>query len=56
MLARERKDLNRSFLSALRRVEKRTRLGADWTASDGTTQRFFDYVPKKATVGNPSAM
>jgi len=42
------KDLNRSLLSALRRTEKRTRLRAEWT-SDGTTERYFDYVLKKTT-------
>jgi hypothetical protein len=39
------RDVNRRLLSALRRVEKRTRLRAEWTAV-GTTYRFFDYVPK----------
>ena len=39
------RDVNRRLLSALRRVEKRTRLRAEWTAG-GTTYRFFDYVPK----------
>src|ERR1017187_8035714 len=43
------KDLNRSLLSALRRVEKKTRLRAEWTSDDGTTERFFDYVLKKTT-------
>lgn len=43
------KDLNRSLLSSLRRVEKRTRLRAEWTARDGTVYRFFDYVLKKET-------
>ena len=43
------KELNRSLLSALRRVEKKTRLRAEWTSSDGTTQRFFDYMLKKTT-------
>ena len=38
-------DLNRVLLSALRRVEKRTRWRAEWT-SEGTKERFFDYVPK----------
>jgi hypothetical protein len=41
------KELNRSLLSALRRVENKTRLRAEWTSGDGTTQRFFDYVLKK---------
>jgi hypothetical protein len=44
------KDLNRSLLSALRKVEKKTRLRAQWTATDGTTQSFFDYVLKKTTT------
>jgi len=39
------RDLNRDLLSALRRVERRTRLRAEWTAGR-TTERFFDYVPK----------
>jgi hypothetical protein len=43
------KDLNRVLLSTLRRVEKRTRLRAEWTSDDGTTERFFDYVLKKTT-------
>jgi len=38
------RDLNRSLLSDLRRVERRTRLRAAWTAG-GVTERFFDYVP-----------
>ena len=40
------KDLNRAILSALRKVEKRTRLRSEWTAEDGTVFRFFDYVLK----------
>jgi len=40
------KDLNRALLSALRRVEKKTRLRSEWTC-EGTTERFFDYVPKR---------
>jgi hypothetical protein len=39
------RELNRSLLSELRRVEKRTRLRAEWTGQ-GTIERFFDYVPK----------
>jgi len=45
------RDLNRELLSALRRVEKKTRLRAEWTSDDGTTQRFFDYALKKTTRG-----
>jgi hypothetical protein len=43
------KELNRTFLSALRKVEKRTTLRAEWTSVDGTSERFFDYVLKKTT-------
>jgi len=39
------KDLNRMLLSEMRRVEKRTRLRAEWS-SGKTVQKFFDYVPK----------
>jgi hypothetical protein len=48
------KELNRSLLSALRRVEKKTRLRAEWTSDNNTTERFFDYVLKK-TIKNQSA-
>ncbi len=43
------KDLNRSVLSALRRIEKRTRLRAEWTDEGGEVSRFFDYVLKSST-------
>lgn len=43
------RELNRELLSALRRVERKTTLRAEWTASDGTTERYFDYVLKKTT-------
>jgi hypothetical protein len=39
------REVNRQLLSALRRVERRTRLRAEWTAN-GVTHRFFDYVTK----------
>ena len=39
------REMNRSFLSALRSVEKKTTLRSEWTC-DHTTERFFDYVPK----------
>ena len=45
-------DLNRSLLSELRRVERRTRLRAAWTAG-GVTERFFDYVPKSGRSAPP---
>jgi hypothetical protein len=38
------------LLSALRRIEGKTRLRAEWM-SGGTVERFFDYVPK----GSPKA-
>lgn len=43
------RDLNRSLLSALRRVERRTTLRAEWT-SGRTVERFFDYVPDSRTI------
>jgi hypothetical protein len=49
------KELNRSLLSALRKVEKRTRLRAEWSSDDGTTLSFFDYVLKKTTRTTPSS-
>lgn len=39
------RELNRTLLSALRRVERRTRLRTEWK-SGGMIERFFDYVPK----------
>lgn len=39
------RDLNRTLLSALRRVERKTRLRAEWTA-EGLTERYFDYSLK----------
>ncbi len=39
------RELNRELLSALRRVEKKTRLRAEWK-SGNVVERFFDYVPK----------
>jgi hypothetical protein len=44
------KELNRALLSAMRKVEKRTTLRAEWTSGD-TTQRFFDYILKKTIKG-----
>ena len=46
------RDLNRSLLSALRRVERRTSLRAEWTAA-GATERSFDYVPKGTRAVTP---
>lgn len=39
------RDLNRNLLSELRRVEKRTRIRAEWK-SGNVVEKFFDYVPK----------
>jgi hypothetical protein len=39
------RDANRELLSELRRVGRKTRLRAEWTAG-GSVERFFDYVPK----------
>lgn len=39
------KDLNRALLSEMRKVEKRTRLRAEWRLGN-TVEKFFDYVPK----------
>jgi hypothetical protein len=55
MRGADARELNRFLLSALRRVERRTRLRAEWTAN-GETHRFFDYVPKgsrPASSGEP---
>jgi len=46
------RDVNRRLLSALRRVERRTRLRAEWTGG-GTIYRFFDYVPKSERPAPP---
>jgi hypothetical protein len=51
------RELNRELLTSLRRVERRTRLRAEWTA-DGVAHRFFDYVPKgthPAALDQPGA-
>lgn len=40
------KSLNRNLLSALRRVEKRTTVRAEWEGKTGR-ERYFDYVLKK---------
>jgi hypothetical protein len=44
------KELNRTLLSALRKVNKRTTLRAEWTSGD-TTEGYFDYVLKKTSSG-----
>lgn len=45
MEGEEARELNRALLSALRRIERKTRLRAEWK-SGGRIERFFDYVPK----------
>ena len=45
MIGESARDLNRTLLSALRKVEKKTRLRAEW-AFGKEVARFFDYVPK----------
>jgi hypothetical protein len=47
MQGEDARELNRTLLSALRRVERKTRLRAEWE-SGSTTERFFDYVPKRS--------
>jgi hypothetical protein len=45
MEGEDARDVNRRLLSALRRVERRTRLRAEWTG-DSVVCRFFDYALK----------
>jgi len=40
------RDLNRMLFSALRRIDHRATLHADWTAA-GITERFFDYTARR---------
>jgi hypothetical protein len=47
------RDANRRLLSALRRIERRTTLRAEWTGG-GLTYRFFDYVPKGTRTTSPA--
>ncbi|MGD0450048.1 MAG: hypothetical protein ABSA79_03200 [Candidatus Bathyarchaeia archaeon] len=46
------RELNRIFLSELRRAEKKTRIRSEWTC-EGTTEKFFDYALKQTK--RPSA-
>jgi hypothetical protein len=39
------RDLNRLFLSEMRRAEKRTRFRSEWRHNN-IVETFFDYVPK----------
>jgi hypothetical protein len=45
MVGESARDINRVPLAALRKVEKKTRLRAEW-ALRKCVERFFDYVPK----------
>lgn len=44
-------DLNRTILSELRRMERRTKIRAEWTSSD-IVERFFDTC-RKEPAGSP---
>jgi hypothetical protein len=46
------RDANRELLSGLRRVERKTRLRAEWTRGS-VVERFFDYVPKGVRPTGP---
>ena len=50
MIRESARDLNRTLLSALHRVEKKTRLRAKW-AFGKSVERFFDFMPKGSTRG-----
>jgi hypothetical protein len=41
------REWNRTFLSALRKVEKRTTLRAEWTSDDGTSEKVFRLCPEE---------
>jgi hypothetical protein len=46
MVVQSARDLNRSFFSALRGVERRTCIRSSWTL-DESKSPFFDYVPSQ---------
>lgn len=48
------KEQNRPLLSSLRWAAKRTKLRAEGSSNDGTTQRFSDCVLKKTAVAGPA--
>lgn len=50
MVGESARELNRTLLAALRRVEKKTRLRSEW-AFGKSVERFFDYVPKGSNKG-----
>ena len=41
------KELNRTLLSALRKVQMNAKLRAEWVSSDKTIETFFDYTLRK---------
>lgn len=45
MYGESARELNRTLLSTLRGIERKTRLRSAWK-SEGSTEKFFDYVPK----------
>jgi hypothetical protein len=49
---RTAREANRTLLAQLRRIERKTRLRAEWTYG-GLTERFFDYVPKGTGPATP---
>ena len=50
MIGESARDLNRTLLSALRKVEEKTRLRAEW-AFGKTVERFFDSAAKRLRKG-----
>jgi hypothetical protein len=50
------REMNRTLLSALRKVERKTTLRAEWTSGDNITERFFDYVFKKTVTNCPRTL
>ena len=48
------RDLNRLLLSAVRRIDRRATLRAEWTTA-GITERFFDYAPRSVRPGKASS-
>jgi hypothetical protein len=45
LIGESARDLNRMLLSEMRRVEKKTRIRAEWASGD-PIERYFDYVPR----------
>ena len=41
------RELNRTLLSALRKVQMEVKLRAEWVSSDKTAETFFDYTLRK---------